>query len=114
MPKDPVTAVRERAAGQDTGDIATVLPWSYYGLMGTVVKKSVSVPDVIWAAAEAEAAHSHTTVSALIADALENLLAIRAGLRAVQEWEREHGEFTAAEVAETDAMLDAARVGRGE
>ena len=36
---------------------------------------------LIWAAAVAEAAHSHTTVSALIADALENLLAIRAGLR---------------------------------
>jgi predicted nucleic acid-binding protein len=30
---------------------------------------------LIWAAAVAEAAHSHTTVSALIADALENLLA---------------------------------------
>jgi hypothetical protein len=42
--------------------------------------------------------------------ALENLLAIRAGLRAVQEWEREHGEFTAAEIAEADAILDASGV----
>jgi hypothetical protein len=112
MPRNSVTAMHERPDGRDAGDIATVLPWSYYGNMGTVVKKSVSVPDVIWAAAEAEAAHSHTTVSALIADALENLLAIRAGLRAVQEWEREHGEFTGTEVAEADATLDAAGVGR--
>jgi hypothetical protein len=40
----------------------------------------------------------------------ENLLAIRAGLRAVQEWEREHGEFTAAEIAEADAILDVSGV----
>lgn len=98
----------------DASEIAMVLPWSYYSSMGTVVKKSVSVPDAIWAAAEAEAARSNTTVSALIADALENLLAIRAGLRAVQEWEREHGEFTATEIAEADAILDAAGVGRAE
>jgi hypothetical protein len=32
----------------------------------------------------------------------------------VQEWEREHGEFTAAEIAEADATLDAAGVGRAE
>jgi hypothetical protein len=42
--------------------------------------------------------------------ALENLLAIRAGLRAVQEWERERGEFTAADIAEADAILDASGV----
>jgi len=114
MPEDRVTTMRERTAAKDVHDVATVLPWSYYSSMSTVVKKSVSVPDAIWAAAEAEAAYSHTTVSALIADALENLLAIRAGLRAVQEWEREHGEFTAAENAEADAILDAAGVGRAE
>lgn len=114
MPEDRATAVRERAAAKDVSEIASVLPWSYYSSMSTVVKKSVSVPDAIWAAAEAEAARSHTTVSALVADALENLLANRAGLRAVQEWEREHGEFSAAENAEADAILDAAGVGRGE
>jgi hypothetical protein len=80
--------------------------------MGGVVKKSVSVPDIIWAAAEDEAAHEHTTVSALITEALENLLAIRDGLRAVREWEREHGEFTPEELAEADALLDEHGVGR--
>jgi hypothetical protein len=114
MSKGRVTAVHERTADKSVNEIALVLPWSYYSCMSTVVKKSVSVPDAIWAAAEAEAAYSHTTVSALIADALENLLAIRAGLRAVQEWEREHGEFTAAEIAEADAILDASGVGRAE
>jgi len=80
--------------------------------MAGVVKKSVSVPDIIWAAAEDEAAHAHTTVSALITEALENLLAIRDGLRAVREWEREHGEFTPEELAEADALLDEHGVGR--
>jgi hypothetical protein len=80
--------------------------------MAGVVKKSVSVPDVIWAAAEDEAARGHTTVSALIAEALENLLAIRDGLRAVRDWEHEHGEFTAEELAEADAILEEHGVGR--
>ena len=78
--------------------------------MGTVAKKSVSVPDVIWSAAESEAEASHTTVSALVTEALENLLAIRAGLRAVQEWEREHGALTHEELVEADAILDDAGV----
>jgi hypothetical protein len=80
--------------------------------MGSVVKKSISVPDVIWAAAEDEAANGHTTVSALVTEALLNLLAIRDGLRAVREWESEHGEFTPEELAEADAILDSHGVGR--
>lgn len=82
--------------------------------MAGVVKKSVSVPDVIWTAAEDEAASERTTVSALITEALENLLAIRAGLRAVREWEREHGEFTPHELAAGDALLDKHGVGRNK
>jgi hypothetical protein len=82
--------------------------------MAGVVKKSVSVPDVIWAAAEDEAANGNTTVSALITEALENLLAIRDGLRAVREWERENGEFTPGERAAADAILDEHGVGRDQ
>jgi hypothetical protein len=78
--------------------------------MSTVVKKSVSVPDVIWSAAEAEAEASHTTVSALVTEGLEYLLTIRAGQHAVGEWEAEHGAFTPAEIAEADAALDSAGV----
>jgi hypothetical protein len=82
--------------------------------MAGVVKKSVSVPDVIWAAAEDEAANGNTTVSALITEALENLLAIRDGLRAVREWERENGEFTPEERAAADAILDEHGVGQDQ
>lgn len=78
--------------------------------MGTVVKKSISVPDIVWSAAEAEAEASHTTVSALVTEGLECLLAIRAGQHAVREWEAEHGEFSPQEIAEADAALDAAGV----
>jgi hypothetical protein len=78
--------------------------------MGTVVKKSVSVPDVVWSAAEAEAEASHTTVSALVAEGLEYLLAVRAGQHAVEEWEAEHGAFTPEEIAEADAALDSAGI----
>jgi hypothetical protein len=91
-----------------------VRPRSYHELVGNVVKKSVSVPDVVWAAAEAEAVNGHTTVSALVTEALEHLLAIRAGLQAVADWESEHGVLSAEALAEADATLDAAGVGRGE
>lgn len=94
--------------------LAAVVPWSYHGGMSTVVKKSVSVPDIIWTAAEAEAEASDTTVSALIAEGLQYLLAIRAGQHAVRDWEAEHGAFSPEEIAEADAALDAAGVSRAE
>ena len=55
-------------------------PWSHHCVVSTVVKKSVSVPDVIWSAAEVAAADRHMTVSALVTEALENYLKIQAGL----------------------------------
>jgi predicted transcriptional regulator len=79
--------------------------------MSTVVKKSVSVPDVIWSAVEREADVRQTTVSAFVTEALENYLRIQDGLRAVDEWKAEHGDFTPEEIAEADAILDAAGVG---
>jgi len=79
--------------------------------MGTVVKKSVSVPDVIWSAAEVAADVRHMTVSALVTEALENYLRIQDGLAGVAEWEAEHGPLTEEELAEADAILDAHGVG---
>lgn len=76
--------------------------------MGSVVKKSISVPDHVWREAETAAAEEHTTVSAFIAEAIENMIRTRDGLRAVREWERENGALTAEELAEADAILDAA------
>ena len=73
--------------------------------MSSVVKKSISVPDDVWSAVEAAAEDEHTTVSALVSEALSNLLAVRAGLRSVREWERDHGALTAEESATADALL---------
>jgi hypothetical protein len=78
--------------------------------MSNVVKKSVSFRDELWQAVEATAAEEDTTVSAIVNAALENLLAIRAGLRATVEWQAEHGAFTPEEIAEADALLDAVGV----
>jgi hypothetical protein len=80
--------------------------------VGNVVKKSVSVPDIVWSAAEEAAANGHTTVSALVTEALENLLAVREGLAAVREWEREHGALTMEELVEAEAILDQAGIKR--
>lgn len=91
--------------------MTAVRPRSYHCVVGTVVKKSVSVPDVIWSAAEREADVLHITVSALVTQALENYLKIQDGLAAVAEWEAEHGPLTEEGLAEADAILDAAGVG---
>ena len=80
--------------------------------MVAVVKKSLSFPAEVWAAAEAEAEAEHTTLSAFVAAAVEHHAAIRAGQRAVREWEREHGALTAGELAEADEALDRAGVER--
>jgi predicted transcriptional regulator len=91
--------------------LTTVRPWSYHYVVSTVVKKSVSVPEAIWSAAERAADVRHTTVSALVTEALENYLKIQAGLQAADEWERENGPLTDEELAEADAILDAHGVG---
>jgi hypothetical protein len=90
--------------------VDVVAPQSYRRTMSSVVKKSISVPDDVWAAAEAAAKDEHTTVSALVSEALTRWLAVRSSLRSVQEWELEHGAFTAEELAEADALLAGAGV----
>ena len=80
--------------------------------MTALVKKSLSLPAEVWAAAEAEAVAEHTTLSAFVAEAVARYVAIRAGQRAVREWEREHGALTASELAEADEALDRAGVER--
>lgn len=94
--------------------VAVVLPRYYHGDMAGVVKKSVSVPAEIWAAAEEEAAARGTTVSALIAEALDHLVTIQRGLRAVAEYEAENGPFTEEELAWADALFDEHGIGRNQ
>jgi hypothetical protein len=94
--------------------LVLVLPRYYHAVMGGVVKKSVSVPAEIWAAAEEEAAARGTTVSALIAEALDHLVTIQRGLRAVAEYEAENGALTEEELAWADALLDEHGIGRNQ
>lgn len=80
--------------------------------MGSVVKKSVSFREDLWRGLEEMVEEDHTNVSAVVNEALEHILGLRAGRRAIDQWEAEHGAFTPAELAEADAILDAAGVGR--
>jgi hypothetical protein len=86
--------------------VALVAPRYYYVGMSGVVKKSVSVPAEIWAAAEDEAAARGMTVSALIAEALDHFVKLQRGLRAVAEYEAENGALSEEELAWADALLD--------
>jgi predicted DNA-binding ribbon-helix-helix protein len=74
-----------------------------------VAKRSISVPEEIWQEAQEIAAEQNTTISALIAAELENMITVRRGLKAVREYERERGApFTAEELAAADAEIEAA------
>ena len=79
--------------------------------MALVVKRSLSFPADLFAAVEAEARAEGVPVSTLMTAAARQWLVVRAGLRAVAEWEAEHGPFTEAELAEADDLLDRARPG---
>jgi hypothetical protein len=53
-------------------------------------------------------------VSALIAEALDHLVTIQRGLRAVAEYEAENGPFTEEELAWADALFDEHGIGRNQ
>jgi hypothetical protein len=80
--------------------------------MSSVVKRSVSLPSELFKRLESEAAEQGRTVSATLADAADLWLSTRKGLKAVRAWERANGTLTATELAEADAVLDRAGVGR--
>ncbi len=72
------------------------------------MKRSLSFPSDLFAQVEQEARAEGVAVSTVMAEAARHWLLVRQGLRAVQEWEAEHGSFTAQELADADALLDAA------
>lgn len=74
--------------------------------MGSVVKRSLSFPSDVFEAVEEEARREGVPISAIVTEAMRDWLLIRRGLRAVAEWEAEHGPFTAEELAEADRILD--------
>ena len=63
-------------------------------------KRSISMPPDLDAAIEAAATDAGMTYSAWLATTARKEFAIRAGLGAVAEFEREQGAFTADELAE--------------
>jgi hypothetical protein len=66
-------------------------------------KRSISMPPDLAAAIEAAATEAGMTYSAWLAAAARKEFAIRAGLDAVTQFEREHGAFSADELAEAEA-----------
>jgi len=73
-----------------------------------VVKRSVSVDAELWDDLVREAGDA--AVSPLVNDALAHYLRRQRGLAAMAAYEAEHGEFSEAELAEADRILDAAGV----
>ncbi len=74
--------------------------------MSSVVKRSFSIPSPIFEGVEQEARQAGVPLSVAISEAAEQWVRVRQGLRAVAEWEAEHGALTDAELAEADALLD--------
>jgi hypothetical protein len=66
-------------------------------------KRSISLPPDLDAKIAEAAAAAGVSYSAWLADTARKEFTIRAGLAAVGEFEREHGAFTVAEIAEADA-----------
>ena len=65
-------------------------------------KRSISIPPELDAEIAAAAAREGLTYSAWLAETARKEFTIRAGLAAVGEFERDHGSFSAAEMAEAD------------
>jgi hypothetical protein len=81
-----------------------------------VQKVSISLDEQVLAAARQSAERRGMSLSAWLNDmserALETEASIEDGLAAVAEWEAENGPITPQELAEADAILNAAGVGR--
>lgn len=93
----------------------TVRTWCYHCVM-PAHKLSISLDESVFLAAKRSAERREMSLSAWLNDvadhALETEGSIEAGLAGVAEWEAENGPITAEELAEADAILDAAGVGR--
>lgn len=68
-------------------------------VMAVRKKRSISMPPDLDAEIAAAAARAGMSYSAWLADTARKEFAIRAGLAAVSQFERDHGSFTAEEVS---------------
>jgi hypothetical protein len=71
-------------------------------------KRSISMPPDLDAAIEAAAAAAGTTYSGWLAATARKEFTIREGLNAVADFEREHGAFSAKELAEAESWVKTA------
>lgn len=71
-----------------------------------VKKLSVALDDEVAEAAAKAASRAGVSLSAWLNHAAENELAIEEGLDGVREWEDQHGELSAEELARADELLD--------
>ena len=74
--------------------------------MSNVVKRSLSFPPDVFAAVEEEAIAAGVGVSTALTEAARQWLVVRRGLRAVADWESEHGALTSDELDAADRLLD--------
>jgi hypothetical protein len=81
---------------------STVLPLYYHEVMAVRKKRSISMPPELDAEIAAAAAEAGMSYSAWLADTARKEFTIRAGLAAVSQFERDHGAFSAAEMADAD------------
>ncbi|WP_420446103.1 hypothetical protein [Candidatus Poriferisodalis sp.] len=70
-----------------------------------VKKLSIALDESVAENAASAAAASGLSLSAWLNDAAERAIRIEEGLAAVREWELEHGELTAEELAWADEVL---------
>jgi hypothetical protein len=79
-----------------------VLPLCYRYVMAVRKKRSISIPPELDAEIAAAAEQAGMSYSAWLADTARKEFTIRAGLAAVSAFERDHGAFSAAEIADAD------------
>ena len=74
-------------------------------IMAVRKKRSISMPPDLDAEIAAEAARAGMSYSAWLADTARKEFAIRAGLAAVSQFERDHGTFTPEEASEAEEWV---------
>lgn len=94
----------------------TVLLLCYRHVMAVRKKRSISMPPDLDAEIAAAAALAGMSYSAWLAEVARKEFTIRAGLAAVAQFERDHGPFSADELAEADqwAAQAISRAGQAE
>ncbi len=95
---------RPERCGEDPGTRAVcgVLLLCYRCGMAARKKRSISMPPDLDAEIAAAAADAGLSYSAWLADTARKEFTIRAGLAAVSQFEKDHGPFTAEEIADAD------------